>query len=390
MGRNKVGFIIAVIIVLTFIYWGTLVLNASDQSNSASPEKTSHSVLTVSTMSPRMMTWNKTLIASGNITPWQEAFVSTEANGVSILHIHADVGDVVLKGQLLAELQHDTLSAELEQVEAELAQAMAQLEEAQADAMRAQKLRQTSALSTQQITQYLIAEKVARTRTKALQARVKSAQIRLAHTRITAPDDGVITERQATLGKVVSPGDILFRLLRQKRLEWHAELPAKELINVRAGQHVTLTLPGASDITGVVRMVAPTVDPHTLNGLVYVDLNTEQVRTGSFATGRIMLGEYQAPGLPLTALTFRDGFAYVFLVDSEGEVQQRQVTPGQRHDGWVAITQGVDLHDRLVESGVEFLSEGDRVRVITPIADSRETVNKSETSPATDEIRREL
>lgn len=373
MGHNKKGFIIAAIVLLALLCWGTVVLNTPKQSSAASNEKITRTALTVTTISPRMMTWDKALIATGNITPWQEAFISTEANGVSVIHIHADVGDIVRKGQLLAELQNDILSAELAQVEAELAQAIAQHEEAQADATRAQKLRQTSALSTQQITQYLIAEKVARTRTKALQARLKSAQIRLAHTRITAPDDGVITERQATLGKVASAGDVLFRMLRQKRLEWRAELPAKELLQVRAGQHATVTLPGATDITGVVRKIAPTIDPHTRNGLVYVDLNTEMVRPGTFATGRIMLGEYQAPGLPLTALTFRDGFAYVYLVDNTGKVQQRQVTPDQRNDGWVAITHGVELQDLLVESGVEFLSDGDQVRVIEPVADSRET-----------------
>lgn len=373
MVRKKSTFIVATTAVLTLIGWGIFTFKSSEQNSTESSEKTAHTVLTVSTMSPKMMMWNRSLMATGNIAPWQEAFVSTEANGVSILLIHTDIGETVRKGQLLAELQHNTLSAELEQVEAELAQAISQHEEAQADAVRAQKLRQTSALSAQQITQYLIAEKVARTRTEALQARVKSAQIRLAQTRIIAPDDGVITERQASLGKVVSTGEVLFRLLRQSRLEWRAELPAKDLLHVQPGQHATLNLPGSSAITGTVRKIAPTIDPHTGNGLVYIDLNTQEIaRAGSFTTGHIQLGEYQSPGLPLTALTFRDGFAYVFYVDDEGKVYQRQVTPGQRRDGWISVTSGVDLQDRFIASGVGFLSEGDTVRVIHQIHDPAE------------------
>lgn len=373
MVRKKWVLIVATTIVLAFIGWGTLTFKSSEQNDTEFSENKNHTVLTVSTISPKMMRWDQSLMATGNITPWQEALVSTEANGVSLIHIHADVGEKVRKGQLLAELQHDTLSTDLEHVEAELAQARSQHEEAQANAIRARKLRQTSALSDQQITQYLVAEKVSRTRILALQARVKSAQIRLAQTRITAPDDGVITERQAMLGKVVSTGDVLFRLLRQNRLEWRAELPAKELPLVREGLQATLNLRGSSAITGKVRKIAPTIDPHTRNGLVYIDLNTQEIaRAGSFATGNIQLGEYQSPGLPLTALTFRDGFAYVFYVDDEGKVYQRQVTPGQRRNGWISVTSGVDLQDRFIASGVGFLSEGDTVRVIHQIHDPAE------------------
>lgn len=373
MMRKKSGYIIIFIVIVVLIVTGREIIthHISGKDNTELFEKALSTTLTVSTLSPKMMTWEHSLMATGSIAPWQEAFVSTEANGVRVVHVHVDVGDKVHKGQLLAELQQDTLSAELEQVKAELAQATAQHEEARADALRAQKLRQTSALSAQQITQYLVAEKVARTRTRAFQARVKSAQLRLAHTSITAPDDGIITERLATLGKVVSAGEVLFRLHRQNRLEWRAELPANELYHVHPGQSVTLTLPGPTTITGVVRKVAPTIDPHTRNGLVYVDLNTvEMARTGSFATGYILLGERCMPGVPLTATTFRDGFAYVFHVDNEGKVRQSQITLGQRQDGWVAITHGVDLQDRLVESGVEFLNEGDQVRVIQQTADS--------------------
>lgn len=365
MIRKKVGIMLAAVGIVVLLACGTIIMVSWSETDEAQSEKPPNTVLTVSVFSPSMMTWDNSLLATGNILPWQEAMVSTEANGLSIVQLHADIGDSVHKGQLLAELQHDTLSAEIEQVDAELEQAQAQREEAQADAGRARKLSQTSALSHQQITQYLVAEKVARTRVRALQARLKMAHLRLAQTRIIAPDDGVITERLATPGSVVSPGDLLFRLHRQSRLEWRAELPANELSHVRIGQSVTIDLNEGAAITGEVRRIAPTVDPHSRNGIVYVDLvDINSARAGTFAIGHILLGKTHALGVPLTAISFREGFAWVFQVDDEGRVRQRQVSVGQRHDGWVAVYGGITAQDRLITSGVAFLSEGDRVRVV--------------------------
>ncbi|WP_058913870.1 efflux RND transporter periplasmic adaptor subunit [Entomohabitans teleogrylli] len=323
--------------------------------------------LTVTTFSPEIVPRDDSLFATGNIIPWQEAVVSTEASGLSIRHLHADIGDEVQKGQLLAELQQDMVTAELEQTLAEMAQAEARLEEARADAGRARKLRGSSALSAQQVTQYLVAEKVARAQVAVLSARVKTARLRVAQTRITAPDAGLITARLAMAGQVVSPGDILFRLNRQSRLEWLAELPVGELEQIQPGQAVRLNMPGQAPVKGLVRQVAPVTDRRSRNGYVYVALgDNARVRAGSFATGHIITGRTTLPVIPSSALLLRDGFAYVFRVDAQSRVRQVPVITGTYHDGGYAIRQGVNAGDVLVAEGVGFLSDGDRVRVVPP------------------------
>jgi hypothetical protein len=75
-------------------------------------------------------------------------------------------------------------------------------------------------LSAQQIGQWL-AVTTARRRVEAPSA-LALQQLRLKHTRVLAPDSGVITARPGTLGAVVAPGQELFRLFRQGRLEWRA------------------------------------------------------------------------------------------------------------------------------------------------------------------------
>ena len=334
------------------------------------PEKTADkaprkAALTISLTSPKKVEWPVSYVANGNVSAWQEAIIGTEANGRSIVDIRANVGDRVRKGQVLALLQSDIVAAELGQAKAGLVEAQAIQAEAKANADRARQVQKSGALSAQQVAQYLTAEQTAAAKVAALKAQVKSAEIRLAQSRIIAPDDGTITARSATLGAVVSPGNELFRLIRGDRLEWRAELPAAEIARIKPGQIVTLSANGNNRISGKVRIVAPTVEQQTRNGLIYVDLQeTADARAGMFARGEIETGKAEMLALPQTAVLLRDGFSYVFLVDQNMRVTQTKVTVGQRIGELVAITSGLEGSAQVVTDGVAFLADGDIVRVV--------------------------
>ncbi len=149
-------------------------------------------------------------MANGAINPWQEAIIASEISGLRITDVLTDVGDEVKKGQELVKLSQAA-------VQADVAQKQASLAEARANADRARRLKSSGAIPAQQIDQYLTGEAIA-------QAALDAQQIRLAQTRILAPDDGIITTRTATLGAVVQTGTELFRMVRQHKLEWRAEV----------------------------------------------------------------------------------------------------------------------------------------------------------------------
>lgn len=228
--------------------------------------------LTVTVVRATKERWPRVLPANGNIAAWQEAVIGAEAQGLRLVEVRAQVGDRVAKGALLARLQDDTAQADLAVSRAALAEAEASRAEAQANAERARQLQPSGALSAQQIQQYTTAETTAQARVASAQARVEADRVRLAQTRIVAPDAGVISSRSATLGAVVSPGTELFRLIRQARLEWRAEVPAGDLAALVPGTVAAVVLPGGATLQGRVRTVAPTVDVNTRNALVYVDL----------------------------------------------------------------------------------------------------------------------
>lgn len=342
----------------------TVAVYAADNPASA-PGAAAKPALTVTVTSPQPASVPLKIAANGNIAAWQEASVGTEANGLRLADVKVNVGDVVKRGQVLATFTPDTIAAELAQTRAAVAEAEATLAEASANAQRARELQATGALSAQQINQYLTAERTAQARLEAQRAATKTQQLRLAQTQVRAPDNGVISARSATVGAVLPAGQELFRLIRGGRLEWRAEVSAADLAQLSPGVAAAVTPAGGSPIVGKVRMVAPTVDPATRNGIVYVDLPQHgTARAGMFARGEFEIGQAQGLSLPQSAVLLREGFSYVLQVGPDSKVQQLKVSTGRRWGDRIEITGGIERNARVVAAGGGFLGDGDLVRVV--------------------------
>lgn len=328
--------------------------------------------LTVEAVAPTQAVWPRTLTASGDIAAWQEASIGAEIGNYRITEVSANVGDRVKKGQLLARISDATVAAELAETRAVVAEAEAALAEAAANAERAKRLRDEGFYSAQTGSQYITGEQTARARLDAARARVKVGELRLAHTRVLASDDGVISARTATVGSLAQPGQELFRLIRNGRLEWRAKVAEADLGRIKPGQKVTLTLPDGGRTAGTVRIVAPSVNTQTRDGLVYVDLVPtpgDPARAGMFARGEFNLGQSAALTLPQTAVVTRDGFAYVYRLDksdanSQAKVVQTKIETGRRVGEQVEVVSGLTADARVVASGAGFLADGDTVRIV--------------------------
>lgn len=321
-------------------------------------------VLTVNVVRPVMQSMDNAVTASGGLFAWQESIVAAELGGLAITELNADVGSVVRRGQVLARLSQSAVKASLAAQQANVAKAKAGLAEAAANAERARRIKDSGALSAQQVQQYLLAEEVAKANLAAAEAARHIEEVRLAQTSIVAADSGVISSRSATLGAVVQPGSELFRLVRQGRIEWRAELTAEQLMQVRAGNKARLHMNDGKTVEGTVRMLAPTLDNGSRKALAYVDLASgSAARAGMFAKGEILLGAAKALTIPHSAVLLRDGNAYVFEVNAGNQVEQRKVQTGRRNEQVVEILGGIGESSNIVISGGAFLNQGDTVQV---------------------------
>jgi RND family efflux transporter MFP subunit len=342
-----------------------LMVRAADDKKAGTTGVAARPALSVTTTVPQRAALPVRIAANGNIAAWQEAIIGTEANGLRLAEVRVNVGDAVKKGQVLATFTPDMMQADVAQIRATVAEAEAALAEAQANARRAKDLEATGALSAQQINQYMTAERTAQARLDAQRAQANVQALRLRQTKVLAPDDGVISARSATVGAVLPAGQELFRMIRQGRLEWRAEVPSADMARLKPGMRARIDTVGGGSIEGKVRMVAPTVDPATRNGIVYVDLKASaDARAGMFARGEFDIGTGQGLTLPQSAVLLRDGFTYVLRVGDDSKVRELKVTVGRRVGERIEITGGLDADARVVASGGGFLSDGDTVRVV--------------------------
>lgn len=349
-----------------------LLLAACGEPPKETPKTAAKPALSVTTTTPQLLDWPQTLKASGNIAAWQEAVIGPEISNYRITEVRASVGDLVKKGQVLARISGDAVESEFAEIRASVAEAEATLAEARANHERAKQLTAKGFYSPQQNTQTQTAADTALARLNAARARLQSAELKRSKAAVLAPDDGIISARSATVGTLTQPGQELFRLIRGGRLEWRAEVTAAEVGRLKPGQAATLTSPNGEAVEGVVRVVAPTVDPQTLNALVYVDLPaaaTGKLGAGMFARGEFRLGQSPALALPQSAVLLREGFAYVFRVAGD-KVTQVKVMTGRRNGELIEVG-GLDAKAQVVAGGVGFLADGDTVRVVDSAASAQ-------------------
>lgn len=322
--------------------------------------------------------WQHQIEASGDILPWHESQISAEVGGLRLASVHVNLGDTVKKGQVLARLDAASVETDLDVANAHLAEAEAVRLQAVATLERANRLVPSGGVSRQELTLYETQKQTAKARVDAARAQVKRQQLRLEFATIVAPDDGVISSCSASEGAFVQAGSELFRLIRQGRLEWRAEVRGETLLSLFAGQDVTVKSPLGPEVIGRIRQVSPTIDVTTRNGLVYVDLpQGTNLKAGLNVSGTISMGKRKTLVLPSSAVLRKDGKDQVFKVDADSTIEAIDVKTGRVKDGWIEIIAGLDEHAEVVARELRLLKEGDPVKVQSRASEGKQMANRA-------------
>lgn len=336
-------------------------------------------------------------VVSGSLIPREEILVSPEIEGLRVLQLLADEGDHVKKGDVLARLVSEQIDAQIAQNQANLArsvaaiaqaqsqivQAEAQAKEAAAQLERAEPLKKSGYLSGATYDQresaarttaaQLVAARDGLTAAKADKAQVEAQgrelQWRRSNTEVTAPQDGVISRRNARMGALASSvGEPMFRIIQKGEIELDAEIVETEMKNVKIGQKTVVNVPQIGDFEGAVRLVSPEVDKTTRLGRVKVFLGPNpQLRIGTYARGLIETARSRGLGIPTSAVTFDQGTNYVQVV-VDNKVKKHAVRLGLISGDLVEVKDGLLNGDIVVTRAGTFLRDGDIVRPVLPEA----------------------
>jgi len=318
--------------------------------------------LTVGVVFPEQTSFARTIAATGTVNARDELVIGSDASGMRLLQVLVDVGSRVQKGQLLARADDSQLQAQraaqaatVKQMQAEHAQALANQERA---------VRLVGFFSEETIQTRHTAAATAAAKLDLAVAQQRELEVKIAQARVFAPADGVISRRSATVGAVVQPGSELFRLIRGGQLEWRAELPSHSLAQIEPGAVARIVLDNGDALHSRVRMVAPTLDTATRNGLVYVSLpEASRLKAGAHARGEILVDSAEGLSAPEASVLKRDGNTFVYTVDANSVARLTPVVTGTRQRGRVEIRAGLRAEDRVIGTGAGFVKDGDLVKV---------------------------
>ena len=378
---------------------------ASDAAAAAAPAATEATAApAVTVVMVATSDFVETANVSGSLVARDEILVSPEIDGNRVLELLVDEGSSVKKGQVLAHLASDTLEAQAAQNDASQARTVAaiaraksqiteteaRVKEANASLERAKPLKKDgylsgatfdareSAASTAEA--QLIAARDGVTSAEADKALVEAQRRELdwrrSRTEVKAPEDGIISRRNARVGAMATAvGEPMFRIIAKGEIELDAELIETEISKIKVGQKARVSIPGVGDIDGTVRLVSQEIDKTTRLGKVKISLGVNPaLKLGAFARGTIETANSRGLAVPASSIQFDPKGSFVQIVVGD-IVNKRAIKTGLVSNGLVEIKSGAGEGDTVVARAGTFLRDGDRIRPI--LLEKSATANKT-------------
>lgn len=337
----------------------------------------------------------ETAAVSGSLIARDEILISPEVEGYRVLDLLVEEGNQVKKGDVLAHLMAEPLEAQLAQNQAaiarsvaaiaraksQIAEAEARVDEAKSQLERAKPLKQEGYLSGAVYDQRESAAKTSQAQLAAareslrsaeadkeqLQAQFREISWRQSRTEVKSPSDGVVSRRNARIGAIASAaGEPMFRIIARGQIELDAEVVETELAKVKEGQKARITVPGAGEVEGKVRLIIPEIDKTTRLGRVKIALeNNPNLKLGAFARGTIETARSRGLAIPAASAQFDPAGTSVQLVHGT-KVEKRVLKTGLIAGEQIEVKEGLNEGDVIVARAGTFLRDGDAIRPITP------------------------
>lgn len=312
---------------------------------------------------------------TATLEAWRKITITPEAGG-KIARINVQEGDRVAAGQLLAEMDTESIRLQLKQAEAGQAVAQAAEADARRNKERLDRLFSENAVSAQQREQVQLAYESAAAQLEQARAAVNLARYTLDQSLMKAPFAGIIASKNAEVGDVINPmmggsyGSAagVLTLVDYGRIKLVVEVSQGDIGRIRKGQPARLTVgyaPGRV-FQGEVTVVNLAADPATRKfGLeVRVDNPDLTLRPGTF--GNLVLEvESHENALAVPQKAVLDN-AYVYVVEG-GKAVRKAVTLGLENTTAVEVLSGLAEGDLVIVEGNYGLEEGTAVEIQTEV-----------------------
>lgn len=333
--------------------------------------------------------FGETVTANGTLAAYDQTTVSVKVPG-RIRTISVDLGTVVSRGQVIAQVDPEDYRLRVQQSEASLAQARARLglppegaddrvdpeqtatvrqaravlDEARFNRDRAARLVEQGVIAKAEFDTATATFKVAEGRyqdayeeirnRQGLLAQRKSelalARQQLKDTAVVAPLDGVVQEKRTSVGEYLAAGAPVINVVRMDPLRLRAEIPERESHTVRAGQDVRVTVEGDTNVyLGKIMRMSPVIAEQNRMLVVEADVrNNGKLRPGSFAHAEIVTNDAKmAVTVPNSAIVTFAGIEKVIIVQN-GKALEKAITTGRRNAEFTEIVAGISVGEKVI------------------------------------------
>ena len=298
---------------------------------------------------------NDVIHVTGRIQSDAEAKPSFKTGGV-IARAYVEEGDVVRKGQLLAQLN-------MTEIEAQATQARFAVDKAVRDRQRVENLYRDSIATLEQYQNAGTAVDMAK---KSLQI----AEFNVAYSQIHSPISGKVIKKLMQEGEITGPGVPVYYIMGVQQSDWKlmAGLTDKEWGRIKVGEKAKITLdayPGWI-VEGKVKRLADVANPlsGTFDAEISIPSKDKKIAAGMLAHIEInptTKGEYAM--IPVEALVSSNGRSGVVFVPVDGIAQKRVIMIQQFQGERIAVQSGLDGVTEVITAGSGFLEDGDKISI---------------------------
>lgn len=319
----------------------------------------------VSVIAPGRATVAGQINATGTLAARRELPVGVAGEGGQIIQVLVEPGQWVGQGQVLAVIDRSVQVQQQASQAAQIQVSRANADLAQANYDRALKLVDKGFISKADVDRLRATRDAAYAQVRVSGAQLGVLQAQSRRLNVVAPAAGLVLERRAEPGQIVSAGSgMLFRMAKGGEMELLAQVGEVDLAKLAPGVSAEVT-PVGSDraFAGQVWQVSPVIDPQSRQGTARIALAyTPGLRPGGFASALIKAGSVVAPMLPESAILSDEKGSFVYIVGGDSKVQRRAVKTGLVTEQGIAVIEGLDGSERVVLRAGGFLNPGDKVK----------------------------
>jgi RND family efflux transporter MFP subunit len=333
--------------------------------------------------------FGETVTANGTLAAFDQSTAGVKVAG-RLGSISVDLGSVVRRGQVIAQIEPNDYKLRVQQSEAALnqararlglspegtddrvsadqtgtvRQAKAELDQARLNRERAVRLVEQGIVARADFDAADAAFKVAqghyqdsleeiRNRQALLSQRrseLALARQQLADTAVYAPLDGIVQQKRASVGEYLAAGAPVVDIVRMNPLRLQAQVPERDAGNIHFGQNVRVSVAGDGKVyLGQIKRLSPVIAQQNRMLMVEADVqNDGNLRPGSFAKAEIVTNDAKlAVTVPNHAIVTFAGIEKVIVVQN-GKAIEKPITTGRRSAEWTEILAGLSVGDQVI------------------------------------------